>query len=301
MQGKVTWVDLESPTREELDAVMAEFKIDPRIKEEIICPTPYPLVVPFEDYVYLILHFPTADSLLGARNQEIDIIVGKKFIITARYEVIESIYNLHKVFEAEELLGVPNSALADTSTLLERIMRRLYGAIREEIEHTAAHLDRIEQNIFSGKERDMVGEISRAGRTLLRFETALRRHEEALGVFLGALCAKEFFGKGFAAHAAHIAAEREHCASLVSSYRAGATELRNTNDSLLTASQNEISKKLTVLAFAAVPLTIITGMFGMNIDAMPIINEPNGFWIIIGLMLLTVLSAIGIFRLKRWL
>ena len=54
-----------------------------------------------------------------------------------------------------------------------------------------------------------------------------------------------FFGKSFKESASHIEAEREHVASLVQSYREVATELRDTNDSLLSASQNEVMKTLT--------------------------------------------------------
>ena len=154
-RGKVTWIDLEAPTHEELNTVMVEFGIDSRIEEEIISPTPYPIVIDFPEYLYLILHFPTADPRGGTRNQEVDFIVGKNFVITARYEVIDSIHNLHKVFEAEELLGLPETG-NHTNILVERILRRLYGAIREEIEQVSYLLDRIERNIFSGKERETV-------------------------------------------------------------------------------------------------------------------------------------------------
>ena len=105
-RGKITWVDLESPTHAELDSVMKEFGIDPRVQDEIISPTHYPLVISYPKYEYLILHFPTADPATGTRNQEIDFIIGKQFLITARYEVIETIHSLHRVFEAEDMLGL---------------------------------------------------------------------------------------------------------------------------------------------------------------------------------------------------
>src|SRR5262245_40750660 len=130
-RGSVTWVDLESPSHSELASVMSEFKIDPRIEEEIIEPTLYPLTIPFPGYQYLVVHFPTPDPTAGTHNQEIDFVVGKNFIITVRYEVIETIHNLHRVFEAEELLGLPHPK-AHADELLERLMRRMYGAIREE-------------------------------------------------------------------------------------------------------------------------------------------------------------------------
>lgn len=298
--GKITWIDMECPTREELQAVMAEFDIDTRVEEEIVTPTLYPIVVAFPKYVYMILHFPTASMTGGAKNQEVDFIVGKNFLITVRYEVIESIHNLQRVFEAEELLGMPaNDTTA--AALLERIMRRLYGAIRQEAEHIATILERIERDIFSGKERKAVRSISEANRVLLRFDTTLDRHAESLDVFLRELEEPAFFGKSFATNAAHIRAHRTHVDALVGSYKAVASELRQTNDSLLNTSQNEVMKILTIMAFVTFPLTLISSIFGMNTEYLPLVGLPGDFWYVIGIMVTMTVSFFTFFRLKRWL
>lgn len=296
----VTWIDMESPTRQELQDVMTEFNIDARIEEEIISPTPYPLVVSSARYLYLILHFPTTDPRGGAKNQEIDFIVGKDFMITARYEVIDSIHNLHKVFEAEELLGLP-AKQADAEGLLERVLRHLYAALSEETEQIARMLERIENDIFSGKERETVQNLSKVSRVLLRFDTTLTRHSDPLSSFLDQLATPEFFGKDFKQHIAHVEAERTHAASLVGNYRAVTNELRKTNDSLLSTKQNDIVTRLTIMAFVTFPLTVITGLFGMNTVYTPIVDSPFGFWMIVGLMFVSVFLFVAYFRLRKWL
>ncbi|KND49682.1 MAG: magnesium transporter [Parcubacteria bacterium C7867-008] len=296
----VIWVDLESPTRQELQSVVSEFDIDTRIEEEIITPTAYPLIVASEKYVYLILHFPTMDPRGGAKNQEIDFIVGKDFMVTARYEVIDSIHNLQKVFESEELLGLPEKHV-NAESLLERVLRHLYAALGEETEQVARMLERIEQDIYSGKERQTVLNLSKVSRILLRFDTALARHEDALASFLSELTAPAFFGKGFKEHINHIEAERMHAAGLVGNYRAVTTELRLTNDSLLSTKQNDIITRLTIMAFATFPLTVIAGIFGMNTPNMPLVESPYGFWMILGIMALTVLGFVSFFRFRKWL
>lgn len=301
-RGSITWIDLESPSHEELDAVMREFGIDERIEEEIIAPTHYPIAVSFPSYQYLILHFPTSDPDSGTRNQEMDFIVGKEFIITARYEVIDSIHNLHRVFEAEELLGLPHAA-KHANELLERIMRRMYGAIREEMEHAARVMDRIEHDMFNGRERKVVREISDIGRVLLRFETTLVRHEESLSGFLRNLESPDFFGPKFREQASHIEAEREHVAAIVASYRAAASELRTTNDSLLNASQNEIMKHLTMLAFLGLPITVLSQLFSLSIDpqSIPFYSSPYAFWIVVALGVLVSIVIYGFFKVRKWI
>lgn len=296
----ITWVDMESPTRAELQEIVDEFNIDARVEEEIISPTPYPLVVSSQRYQYLILHFPTTDPRGGARNQEIDFIVGKDFLITARYEVVDSIHNLHKVFEAEELLGLPRK-MTNPESLLERVLRHLYAALGAETEQVARMLERIENDIFSGLERENVLSISKVSRILLRFDTALARHDDSLVTFLKGLAEPDFFGPGFNAHIRHILAERAHAVGLVASYRAAASELRETNDSLLNATENEIIKRLTVITLAASSLTIITGIFGMSSSYIPWVNLPYFFPLVLILMLVTVAALYLYFRHRKWL
>jgi len=296
----MVWVDLEAPGRDELRAVMDEFSIAHEIEEEIVKPTPYPLFSEQNNYTYLILHFPTADLKGGARNQEVDFIVGKKFLITVRYEVIGSINHLHKAFEAEELLGTKRHS-EEGPALIEQVVRRMYTSMREEVEDVALKLERIERDIFSGKERQTVRTISEVGRVLLRFDTSLVRHAEPLGLFLEALSSSSFFGKSFTKMAARIESERAHVEALVASFRAVAKELRETNDSLLSTSQDETMKVFTAITVILLPLTLITSLFGMHTKYEPIMGMENDFWIVIGLLVIVGVITACIMKLKKWM
>jgi Mg2+ and Co2+ transporter CorA len=291
---------MESPTRQELSEIMQEFGIDGRIEQEIIDETPYPIVVSSKYYLYMVLHFPASDPAGGAKSQEIDFIIGKHFLITARYETIDSIHNLHKVFEAEELTGMPVSA-DHADALLERVLRRLYGALREDVDIIGKKLDRIEKDIFGNKERTTLRTISEVNRVLLRFDMTLGRHAESLSAILAELSMPNFFGKEFLARSAHIEAEREHVASLISSYREVAGELRDTNDSLLSASQNEVMKTFTVVAVIILPVTLVISLFQMNVSDVPFSDDPNAFWIIVGLILVFTAVLTLFSRYKKWL
>ncbi len=297
-----SWVDLEAPTKEELHGILKEFDIDPEIEEEIVAPTPYPLVALFPRYTFLVLHFPTANIATGdARSQEIDILVGKNFMITARYELVGSIQGLHKVFEAEELVGTESTSRSESGFLVERVLRRLYSAMSEEVEQTARALERIEKDIFNGKEHTTVRAISEVGRILLRFDTTLTRHGEPLAVFLRALEGPDFFGKKFALSAAHIEAERAHVAGLVASFRAVARELRTTNDSLLSSSQNNAMKTFTGITVLVLPLSLIAGLFGMHVKHAPILGHPFDFWLILSMMLVISIFLFIYLRYRKWL
>ncbi len=299
-RGDVHWIDLESPTRTELQEIMREFNVDPRIEEDVASETLYPIVASSKEYVYLVLHFPTTGPNGQAKNQEVDFIIGKDFLITIRYETIDSIHNLHKIFEAEELLESPaKNMYADA--LLERVLCKLYATLREDVESIGKRLAHIETDIFGGKERTTVRAISEINRALLRFTMAIGKHTESLTALLSELSHSHFFGKEFLDRAARIESEREHVATLVHSYQEVANELRDTNDSLLSASQNEVMKTLTVITVIILPLSLVVDLFQMTVPGVPLSHNPFGFWIISGLVILLTLFLVLYSKYKKWL
>ncbi len=64
---------------------------------------------------------------------------------------------------------------------------------------------------------------------------------------------------------------------------------------------SEIMRTLTVITALFMPLTLITGIFGMNFEVMPLLKDKMGFWITMGAMLLIVVVLLLIFRRQRYL
>ncbi len=125
--------------------------------------------------------------------------------------------------------------------------------------------------------------------------------QNSLSSLLAELSLPNFFGKEFLERSVHIEAEREHVASLISSYREVAAELRDTNDSLLSASQNEVMKTLTVISVIILPLSLIVALFQINVADVPLASDPNAFWIISGSILVLTILLTLYFKYKRWL
>lgn len=296
-----TWIDLESPTQEELYKIADELSIDPHIIDDIEEPTPYPVAMTFDTAAYLVLHFPTSLSDTGARNQEIDFIVGKNYLITVRYESIPCIYQIHEAFEQEEQEVKQSRKVAGADDLLERIIKRVYRSMHAEIDQQATALDDIERNIFAHKEKEMVREISSIASIFLRFEKVIARHEESLEAFLADLSHPRFFGPEFKRRAQNIQSERDHAEAAASNYRDIASDLRTTNDSLLTASQNEVIKRFTMLAFFTLPISLMAHVLYLGVATKSISVHPIAFWLMVLSMVLVTLGMYLYFKYKKWL
>lgn len=64
---------------------------------------------------------------------------------------------------------------------------------------------------------------------------------------------------------------------------------------------NQIMRTLTVLTATFMPLTLITGVFGMNFEFIPGIHSASGFWWTIGAMATIAAALVGFFRWRRYL
>jgi len=293
------WVDLEQPSEEEIRDIVQEFSVSKQFEKEMLSPTPFPMVAAEGDTVLLVLHFPAPGSADGnTGNQEVDFIVGKHFILTVRYEVIAPLYHLKKLLEAQKLIGGKDSITTDV--MLEILFAHLYTSVRDHIEHVVDNLARVEQEMFDGRERSTIRNISNISREFLHVEAMLANQEESLGRFLKALAGSGSFGPAFGERTERILAERTQVARFIMTHRAIAAELRETNNALLSARQNEVIKILTVVSFIFLPLALIAKIFAMKIKVMPFVDDPNGFWIILGFMFVVAgLLTLFVVR-KRW-
>ena len=76
--------------------------------------------------------------------------------------------------------------------------------------------------------------------------------------------------------------------------------LEATNESAISHRQNDVLRLLTIISVTMLPLTVITGLFGMNV-LFPGEGSHEAFWIVLAVMAAVLAGMIGFFRYKRWL
>ena len=292
------WIDLENPTSEEIASVAKEFELGPLLTEEMLTPTAKPRVDVFPDCVYMVLHFPALRYTHGLEaNHEIDVLLSEKFIITVHYATTSATYDLQKAFETASLRTHTGVEL-NTGHIFLELTQRLYQAADNELDALEDAIEEIEENIFNGNEKSMVTAISFASRELLNHKRLLGTHHEMLESFNTATNTlfKDTFTR-FVRGAEALHYRVHHRATMMNDIL---IELRETNMAMLYTRQNEVMKNLTIMAFVTFPLSLIAGIFGMNTIYTPVVNHPQGFWIIvIGMFALTSLFF-AYFKLKKW-
>lgn len=295
----VTWVDLESPTRDEVRQVMDEFQIHPIVGNELFTPTVRPRVEPAGESIYLILHFPSIAHKHGGKSeQEVDFVIGKDFLITTHYELIDPLHEFSKIFEANLMLD-KSRITEHAGFLFFYLIRELYQRLGDELDDVGQKLEWIERRIFEGEEVEMVRTISETNRDLLSVKQAIRHHEEILESF--DLAGRKLFGEDFTYYLRAIIGEYHKVANMLDGHKETLIDLRETNDSMLTTKSNEIIKVFTVLMFVMLPPSLVAALFSMNTQYVPIIGHPYDFWIIILLMIGATVVTYLYFKWKQWM
>lgn len=299
--NNITWIDASSPTRLEVRQLMEEYGIHPLVAEELLSPTPKPRMDLYENFAYLILHFPALRHTHkegGRENQEVDFILGKNFLITAHYDTVNPIHEFTKVFEVETILE-KNAPPEHAGFIFFALIRKLYRTLVIELEAMMDALAEAQERVFAGEEKEMVLELSKISRDLLNFKQAMQLHKEVLETFEPA--GEALFGREFRYHLKAISGEYHRVGNLLGHTIDTLSELRETNNSLLTTKQNEVMKVLTIMAFVTFPLSLLANIFGMNTTHTPIVGTGNDFWVIVTMMAFATAVFFVFFRYKKWL
>lgn len=296
----LVWLDLESPSPEEVKHTIEEFHIHPLIAHELSTPSLRPKVDLYPDFIYLILHFPeiSPGHESGSKSKEVDFIIGRKFVITTRFDSVDPLHQFSKIFEVNSILDKSNFG-DHAGYIFYYMISKMYESLSREMDSLEGAIINSEERIFRGEEREMVIKLSKLSRALLDFKRSIGLHREVLESF--EIAARKFFGPEFDYHVRSIMGEYLKVESAIKNNVESVAELRDTNDSLLSTKQNQIMKTLTIMAFIILPLSFIASIYSMNTTFLPIAGQPNDFWIIIGLMLAIAVGIFAVFRWKKWL
>lgn len=295
----LVWIDLESPSKEEIMSLMDEYRLPVLVGEEMFNPTLRSKVDRYENLVYTVLHFPILKPGIteNALEREVDFVIGKKFMITVHYETVDPLHEFSKLFEINSFLD--KSDIGDHAGFL------FYHALKELYKHTQYELDElhelirsIEHQIFSHREGEMVRAISKANRVLIDFKRAIHYHGDILRSLETTF--KEFIGGDFIFYIRNIESERNRIQSTVDRHHDILTDLRETNDSLLNEKTNKVIKRLTIFSIITLPASMIAWIFSMDSQFLAL-DEIDNLVMVFGAMIVSSIIVVYYLWKKRWL
>ena len=292
-----TWIDLESPTEDELLHVISEYKVPENLIDELVQETLLSKVDNYKDMLYLILHFPRIHNEKRMPDLEIDFILGKDFLITVHYEFSNALYDFARNLEVDVMLEKENKSL-HAGYLFYSIIIEAYRQAGHKLDDVYQLMEDIKNKIFSGQEDKMVNDISHLSRKILDFKQAMRFHD---GIFLSlAKSSVKLYGDDYLNLIESMRGEHHKLVGVLDGHREMLLDLRDTNDSLLSAKTNKTMRVLTIMSFTTFPLMLIVAILEMVTD-ISLITKPSQYVYIVSTIVIIGILIIMRFKKKRWL
>jgi magnesium transporter len=291
------WVDLESPGEQERVLLERTLGVHELVIEDALSEIHHPKIERYDDLLYLILHGIVAEAAgkSGFVTQDVDFLIGRNYLVTVHHDRSRSI-------EAERAVCLRHSdVFADGPVgICHRIVDQIVDHYTPEVDRLEARLEKLERSVFGKSQRNPVRELL----ALKRDIAALRRVTLPQRDAVGRLARREFpeisdkLGYRFRDVFDHLVRLTDEALFL----QDRVTGLIDAHLSNQSNRLNQVMKVLTVIATIFMPLTVLTGLYGMNVT-LPVLpgGDPAQFWWVMGIMLGVSGVMLWFFRRRRWL
>lgn len=293
----ITWIDFSDPTEDDLVYLSEKFNIHPLALEEFTTPTIRPRATKYPNCIFLTVHIPLFDVVNRTTYPgELDIVVTKTHLITGHKHEIFQLTDLFKSLQKSE--GKRRRYMSDTPAhLLYYVLEILMESCFPKLEHVARNLDRIEESVFTGKEKEMVFEISVIKRDILNFRRTLKPQRSILESLTQ--MRSVFIPKTIIPYYQDLIGTNIRLWNTLESIKETTESLEKTNNSLLSNKLNNTMKVLTIFSAIMLPMTVYSNILAMSAD-IPFGTHPFGFWIHMGIMIVISLFTIIMFKARNW-
>ena len=294
--GVWIWVDLSAPTPDETKVLTEVFHFHELAVEDALAEIHHPKVESYGDYLYLILH---AIDFKAHRHQfatqEVDFFLGPHYLVTYHGGSSRSIMRISEICTRNDrVLGEGPTAL------LYRIIDGMVDNYRPEVDKLADRLDALEKEVFQRPRETLVKRILDFKRDVASLRRVVMPERDAVG----RLARREF--PQISEHLAYRFRDvHDHLVRLADEsvfFQDRITSLLEAHLSNVSNQLNGVMKVLTIISTIFMPMTVLTGLYGMNVDLPHLPGGPYAqFWWILGIMVVTSAMMLAAFRRKGWL
>ncbi len=285
---EVTWIDVEGYGDRELFEFLGTRLSVPRLAlEDVLGNNSRPKLEPFGDALFVIARAMKTGE--HPESEQLSIFVRGTTVITFSDEPLDLLAPLRQRLHDPDSMTRRNGA----DFLLYRILDCVVDTYTPCLEHLGARLDAVEAEAIarpSSKPLTTLYELMRDLRVLARIALPMRELAVALGHE-----ARGFFRPDTLPFLSDL---REHTQSVVelsAHYRDLGTDVRELIHGALNLRMNQVMRFMTAITTVFIPLSFVTGLYGMNFENMPETKWPYGYFLALG-----VLATIALFTL-RWL
>jgi magnesium transporter len=253
---------------------------------------------PDERYLFAVLHFPVFDKSIQRLNAaELDIFLGPDYLVTLPNTELLPVSRLFRRC-AEDRDFREQLFAKGSGRLLYEVLDDLFDYCFPILDKIGHKLDRVEDEMFEGRAEDVVRDLSNVKQEIISYRKIIKPERSTLRLLERRV--EQFLPEELDLYFDDIVDAAERVWDLLDNYKEVVEALESTNESAISHRQADVLRLLTLISVTMLPLTLITGLFGMNV-LYPGEGTRAAFWIILAGLLATLVGMLGFFRWKRWL
>jgi magnesium transporter len=290
----LTWLHIDRPGVPEAAALAERFRFHELDIEDVLSKRQRPKVDEYPDYLFVVLHFPFYDKEVQRLNAaELDLFLGPDFLITLpNAELLPVTYLFRRC--ADDAERREDLFSKGSGYLLYHVLDDLFDYCFPILDKIATKLDTIEDEMFEGRSEEIVRDISNAKQEIISYRKIIKPERATLRGL--ERYTRRFLPEDLEIYYDDLVDAAERIDDLLDNYKEVVEALESTNESVIFHRQQYRLQLLTVFTVIFLPLTLISGIFGMNFDFNSV-----GFVTAVSVMACLFFAAVGFFRWKHWL
>ncbi len=296
--GRITWVNIVKPAPDDMRYLRQHYPFHPLDLEDCLSRIERPKIDEYDDYLFLIMQFPIFDtSSRVSRPAEVDMFIGAGYLVTVHDGILWPITKLFDDCQNEEAVRQKHMG-AGASRLLHDVVDRLVDYCFPILYKVDANIREIEDDIFTEEVPGVVREISWVRRDII----ALQRIIKPQIAIVANLEHKDrpFIREELDVYFGDVLDHLYKAWDMLEDHRDVIEGLSDTANTLTSYRINEVMKILTIISVIMLPLTLLSGIYGMNIP-LPLSHDPLSFLFILVLMILISGGMLFYFKKRRWI
>jgi len=278
--NNITWVNIVEPDEADLKYMTDNFKFHQLDIKDIRGEAQRSKIDIYPFYAFIVLRFPVTyndSTLIG--SHELDVFLGENYVITIQKKKLKSLNQyFYKVANNKKLQNEVFNG--KSALLLYHILEELYRSSFSIIDWLALELNRVEQKVFNEETKQAVKDLAQTRRNILTFRSIIDPQRFVFKTLVN--LQRDYLSKDLAIYFDDIADSIDKIYNILFNYKELIDGLHETNESLISHSLNRVIKILTIFSVSMLPLTLLTGFYGMNLESLPLIHNESLVWCIFG-------------------
>lgn len=300
--NKHQWINITEPDEKKILALKKKYRFHRLDLEDCLQGSQRPKIDEYEKYLFIILQFPVYNKRHRRfETEQINIFIGQNYLITIHNGNLPVIT---KIFDKCKRSPKTRVKLFGESTgyLLYELVRALFEATFPLTDKIEKSLKKIEEDIFeSSHPKDQLFNIMLIKKNIISLRKIMLPQRSVVAALEHKQ--KRFLPEHLVIYFDDIVDQIEKIWGILETQKEVIESLEDTNESLLSHNINSTMKTLTVFSVIMLPLTFLTGLFGMNVK-LPFLEAMSNiehFWTILIVMAALCIVMFSIFKWKKWL